>query len=92
VPLHDINEHCIEMLTDSNTSWSCSARDHPTRQAPTPNWRRGFPRASAVALARATVMLAWHTLRARPKDAALLGVAPGVAQVIAGLSLSQIDA
>jgi hypothetical protein len=36
-------------------------------------------------------MLAWHTLRARPEDAALLGVAPGVAQVIAGLSLSAID-
>jgi hypothetical protein len=36
-------------------------------------------------------MLAWHTLRARPEDAAFLGVAPGVAQVIAGLSLSEID-
>jgi len=36
-------------------------------------------------------MLAWHTLRARPEDAALLGVAPGVAQVIACLSLSDID-
>ena len=51
----------------------------------------GFPRTSAVPLARATVMLAWHTSRTRPEDAALLGVAPGVAQVIAGLSLSEID-
>ena len=37
------------------------------------------------------VMLAWHTLRARPQDASLLGVSAPVAEVIASLSWSQID-
>jgi hypothetical protein len=133
-PLHDLNERCIEALTQAaradrpgglslvpylkdlllrltpetreraaqcpllltdlqfaNPAWWRSAKDHPLRPTPLPSWRGSFPRPSAVQLARATLMLSWHSLRSNPQDAALLGVAPPVAEVIASLSLTEIE-
>ena len=42
-------------------------------------------------LARATIMLGWHSLRAHRNAACLLGMNPTVAEVIADLSLTDID-
>ena len=82
------------LLTDmqlTNASWWRAAREHPTRPAPLPSWRGSFPKPAAVCLARATLMLAWHSLRSSPESAVLLGVLPGVAELIAELSLTDID-
>ena len=82
------------LLTDmqfTNALWWRAARAHPARPAPLPSWRGSFPRPAAVSLARATLMLAWHSLRSSPESAVLLGVLPGVAELITGLSLTDID-
>ena len=75
----------------TNTPWWRAAREHPARPAPLPSWRGSFPKPQAVSLARATLMLAWHSLRFTPESAVLLGVIPGVAELIAQLSLRDID-
>lgn len=82
------------LLTDmqfTNAAWWRAAREHPARPAPLPSWRGAFPKPAAVGLARATLMLAWHSLRSSPESAVLLGLLPDVARVIADLSLSDID-
>lgn len=82
------------LLTDmqfTNAAWWRAARAHPSRPAPLPSWRGSFPKPAAVGLARSTLMLAWHGLRSSPESAVLLGLLPEVAQVIADLSLSDID-
>lgn len=82
------------LLTDmqfTNAPWWRAARAHPTRPAPLPSWRGSFPRPAAVSLARGTLMLAWHSLRSSAESAVLLGVLPGVAELIAELSLTDID-
>jgi len=133
-PVHDVNEHCIEMLaqiarsdrpdsvmlvlqlkdlltalnpesraraarrslllTDlqfSNAPWWRSARDHPARPVPPPAGCGAFPKPKALQLTRATLMVTWHSLRTSAQSAVLLGVQPDVADIIAGLSLSEID-
>src|SRR4051812_4622276 len=52
----------------------------------------GFPRRTAVPLARATLMLAWHAIQEDLDTArVLLGMHREVATVIASLQLSEID-
>lgn len=52
----------------------------------------GFPRRTAVPLARATLMLAWHAIQEDLDTATvLLGMHRDVAKVIASLHLSEID-
>ena len=52
----------------------------------------GFPRRTAVPLARATLMLAWHAIQEDLDTATvLLGMHREVAKVIASLQLSDID-
>lgn len=75
----------------TNAAWWSAAREHPARPAPLPSWRGSFPKPAAVGLARATLMLAWHSLRSSPESAVLLGLLPEVARLIAGLSLNDID-
>lgn len=134
VPVHDVNERCIEMLaqiargdrpdsvmlvlqlkdmltalkpesraraarrslllTDlqfSNTPWWRSARDHPARAVPPPAGCGAFPKPAALQLARATLMVTWHSLRSSARSAVLLGVQPAVSEIIAGLTLSEIE-
>lgn len=82
------------LLTDihfANPSWWRTAKTHPMRPAPLSSWQGGFPRTAAVQLARATLMLCWHGLRSHPQDAVLLGISAPVAEVIEGLSLTEID-
>lgn len=82
------------LLTDmqfTNAAWWRAAREHPARPAPLPSWRGSFPKPAAVGLARATLMLAWHSLRSSPESAVLLGLLPEVARLIAELPLSDID-
>lgn len=78
-------------LEFTNETWWQMLRSHPIRPAPLPSWRGSFPRGAAVPLARATLMFAWHSLRADRNAACLLGMSPTVAMVIAGLSLTDID-
>jgi len=82
------------LLTDmqfANLPWWRTARDHPTRPAPLPSWRGSFPRDLAVPLARATLMLCWHSVHSHPENVPLLGVLAPVAEVIATLALTDID-
>jgi hypothetical protein len=78
-------------LEFSNDTWWQMVGSHPNRPAPLPSWRGSFPRRPAMQLARATVMLAWHSLRAHRNAMCLLGMSPTVAEVISGLSLTDID-
>jgi hypothetical protein len=82
------------LLTDlqfSNAPWWRAARDHPARPVPPPTGCRAFPKPAALQLARATLMVTWHSLRSSAQSAVLLGVQPDVAKIIAGLSLSEIE-
>jgi hypothetical protein len=78
-------------LEFANAAWWQMVTSHPARPAPPPSWQGSFPRGPAVQLARATIMLAWHSLRAHRNAACLLGLTPAVAEVIAALSLTDID-
>lgn len=75
----------------ANVPWWQTLQTHQARAASLPPWRGGFPRAGAIPLTRATLTLAWHVLRANEEARCLLGTVPAVAEVIAGLSLSEID-
>ena len=76
----------------ANPDWWHAARNHPSQQMRTPLWRGCFPRPSAIQLARATLLLAWNSLRADPVTARiLLGMAPGVSDLIADLKFDEID-
>lgn len=55
-------------------------------------WLTPFPRAAATTLTRATLMLAWHTVRTDTEaSVVLLGIAPAVARVLRSLRLQDID-
>lgn len=82
------------LLTDlefANPAWWRTARDHPTRPAPLPSWRGSLPKPAALQLTRATLMLAWHSLRSSGESAVLFGMTPPVAQIIAELPLTEIE-
>jgi hypothetical protein len=76
----------------ANPDWWHTAHHRPLQQMRTPLWRGCFPRPTGIQLARATLLLAWNSLRADPVTARiLLGMAPGVSDVIAGLRFDEID-
>ena len=75
-----------------NQDWWHAACNHPSQQMRTPSWRGSFPRASAIQLARATLMLAWNSVRADAATARiLLGMTLPVSKLIADLRLDEID-
>ena len=56
------------------------------------SWLVPFPRATATKLARATLMLAWHTTRTDAEATrVLLGIGPTVSEAISTLRLRDID-
>jgi hypothetical protein len=73
--------------------WWREAKDHPrraTRGAPEPEV---FPGPSVRYLARATLVLAWHSLRNDALAAGLLlGISRPVADILASLPLAELDA
>ena len=75
----------------ANPQWWQMLKYHPTRLAPVPAWRGGFPRQASIQLARSTLMLAWHSVRSDRHAACLLGITPPVAELIAGLSVTELD-
>lgn len=55
-------------------------------------WLSPFPRAAATTLSRATLMLAWHTVRTDTEaSVVLLGITPAVARQLRSLRLQDID-
>jgi hypothetical protein len=78
-------------LQFANFQWWQMLKDHPTRMAPVPAWRGAFPRQASVQLARSTLTLAWHSARSDRHAACLLGLTPAVAELIASLSVTEID-
>src|SRR5215467_4381553 len=61
--------HTALLLVDmqlSDAAWWTHLQAHPNRPPPLPPARGSFPRASAVPLGRATLMLAWHGVRSDP--------------------------
>jgi hypothetical protein len=75
-----------------NVDWWQAARKRPSDEVRTPLWRGTFSRPSAIQLARATLIMAWNTLRTdRPAAQFVLGVSPLVADIITNLKLDEID-
>jgi len=55
-------------------------------------WPSPFPRTAAIALSRATLMLAWHTVRTDAEaSVVLLGITPTVARLLRSQRLQDID-
>ena len=79
-------------LEFADADWWRRAKNYPTRSEPLSPDRGTFPRPSALQLARSTLTLAWHSVRA-DRDAAgvMLGMTPAVSSLIASLSLTEID-
>jgi hypothetical protein len=75
----------------SNAPWWSLVQAHPARAAREPPIRGSFPRAPAVHLGRAALMLIWHAVRADQAGCCLLGVSPEVARIIGRLSLTELD-
>jgi hypothetical protein len=75
----------------SNAAFWTHLQAHPARPAPLLPGRGSFPRASAVPLGRATLILAWHGVRSDPVGSYLLGLSPEVAHIIASFSLTELD-
>jgi len=75
----------------TNLPWWEAIRKHPGRASAQPVRQGSFPRASAMQLGRATLMLVWHSLRADGRTACLFGITPAVAEVIAAFSLTEMD-
>jgi hypothetical protein len=59
-----------------DVEWWTHLQAHPARPVPLPASHGSFPRASAVPLGRAVLMLAWHAVRSDPVGSCLLGVGP----------------
>lgn len=67
-------------------------KSHPARIEPVLKGCGTFPRAAAVQLARDTLILAWYGVRADCHGARLLlGLSAAVSDIIAGLSLTDIN-
>jgi hypothetical protein len=81
-------------LEFGSADWWRGAGSHLSDQARVPSWRGSFPRATATSLARATLLLAWNSLRAARDPATarvLLGMTPEVGDLVAALRFDQID-
>jgi hypothetical protein len=75
-----------------NVSWWRGIRKDPGKRWRTSGLHEAFPRAAAIALARSTITLAWHSLKADFEGSCmLLGITHGVAEVIATLAIPEID-
>lgn len=77
-----------------DADWWRGAGSHLSEPARLPYWRRSFPRTSGTQLARATLFLAWNSLRSGRDPATvrlLLGMTPEVGELIATLRFDQID-
>ena len=74
-----------------NDAWWQELKSNPARPSLSPSGRGTFPRTSAVHLGRATLMLAWHSVRADVNASCLLGISPGVAATLASFSLTDLD-
>jgi hypothetical protein len=79
-------------LEFSDADWWRRAKTYPTRSEHLSPDRPSFPRPAALQLARSTLTLAWHSVRA-DRDAAgvMLGMHSAVSSLIASLSLTEID-
>jgi hypothetical protein len=75
----------------ANFEWWRTAKDHPERPEPLPVWRGSFTRTQGTHLARATLILAWHSIRSNSYGSCLLGITPAVSEIIADLSITEID-
>jgi hypothetical protein len=72
--------------------WWQAVRALPDKRWRTASGTETFPRRAAIPLARATLSLAWHSIRADSETTCvLLGMTRSVAQLIGGLQLSEID-
>jgi hypothetical protein len=72
--------------------WWRDARSHPRRTTRTTVDHEAFPAPSARALARASLVLAWHSVRADPiASGVILGISRPVAEILGGLALSDLD-
>lgn len=78
-------------LEFTNELWWKTLQGPRGREIAQPAWRGSFPRAGAMQLARATVTLAWHALRTHEHARCLLGMTPAVAEIVATLTLADID-
>lgn len=81
-------------LEFGNSDWWRGAGSHLSQYARLPSWGRSFPPGSGTQLARATLLVAWNSLRAardRETVRLLLGMTPEVADTIARLKFDQID-
>jgi hypothetical protein len=75
-----------------DVAWWVAARSLGSRPLRAPAWRGSFPRRSAIPLARMTLMLAWHSLRADLGTACiLLGMTQPVCDVVSALRFDEID-
>lgn len=75
-----------------NGEWWEMARTLLTKRWRETGWPECFPQRSGVPLARATLTLAWHSLRADlATSCVLLGMTRGVAELMRDLQLWEID-
>ena len=83
------------LLTDmefGNAGWWSRVVSYPLNSVGAPRCRGSLARPYAVQLARATLTLAWHSVRADRRAAGvLLGMSEMVADVLASLSLPEIE-
>jgi hypothetical protein len=87
--------HCAFLLMDmqfANPKWWTRAVSSPLGLEPVLPRFGALPRQSAMKLARATLMLAWHAVRADRRGAeVLIGIHTSVANILEGLSLDGVD-
>lgn len=77
-----------------NEEWWRTARTLIPKRFKETSWPEWFPQHSAVPLARATLSLAWHSLRLEgsvPTSCVVLGMSRGVAELMRELRLWEID-
>ena len=74
-----------------NAEWWSLLQAHPGRAASLPPGRGCFPRAGAIQLGRAALVLAWHTVRSEPAGSYLLGVSSEVSRILTRFSLTELD-
>lgn len=76
----------------ADPAWWRTVLQRPDRTLRAGRWADGFPRRTAVPLARATLMLAWQGVRTDTDVAcAVFGMHPRVAEVVNVMQLSDID-
>jgi len=75
-----------------DAGWWKDALRAPQRASRTPIAQDAFPARAAMHLARSTLILGWHSIRAdRTAGGLMLGISHPVADVIASLTLTDLD-